>query len=489
MNDTSLSTIFHPSLYLIFLHTITVLVSSLHSDHCAAAESISPFAHRSLINVLYTTRQRVIHEENYHLLGHHDKQQHITYCNKFIVIRGGSACQEHDEVNQQKITLKKKHNKKKKKKRNLGKDKEASIESLSPQKLKGEFKINDTTRNVKQKMKKQKRKESLSLKTNNSIGGGKQGECLRRIKNEWKQIIKLGVAYDWVSKQTITPRDKKSISDDHFYKYNYVRIGPFRNNLLHWHFSIQGPKNSVYEEGIYHGRIILPKDYPGSPPRVQVLTPSGRFIPGDDICLSASAFHPESWTPRWTIISLVEALRMHMLTTANEIGGMNSSYETRKKLALFSRKWKMGCFNHEQMVRDGLFCSPQIDDKEQLGDGKELEPCDGANENCDVVDLQYQGKNNMDKGNKSVHNEAVVGFEEVNLATAVECIAAVKETKQTQKVGDELQPIRISKRKNRIQRRPEKQKVVVIILRGVIEFFLRHIELGILFLVILLFFK
>ncbi len=477
MNDTPLSTIFHPSIYLIFFHIITLLVS-FHSHHCAAAaESISLFTHhRSLINVLYT-RQRVIHE-NYHLLADHDKLQHITCYNKFILIRGGSACPEHDEVNQQKLTLEKKHSKKKKKKR------KAIVESLSPQMLQRE--LDDD--NVKQKMKKQKKKESLLLKSNNSIGGGKQGECLRRIKHEWKQIIKLGVAYDWVSKQTITPKDNK-ISDDHFYNYNYVRIGPFRNNLLHWHFSIQGPKNSVYEEGIYHGRIILPKDYPGSPPRVQVLTPSGRFIPGDDICLSASAFHPETWTPRWTIISLVEALRMHMLTTANEIGGMNSSHETRKKLALFSRKWKMGCFNHEQMVRDGLFSSPQIDDKEQPDDGKELEPCDGANEKCDVVDLQFQDKENMDKRNKSVHNEAFVGFEQDNLATTVECIAAVKETKQTQKVGNELQPIRLSKRKNRIQRRPEKQKVVVIILRGIIEFFLRHIELGILFLVILLFFK
>ena len=212
-----------------------------------------------------------------------------------------------------------------------------------------------------------------------STASGKQGECNRRIKSEWKQLIKLGIGYDWISKQTITINGKYShksqlidiggddVGDDvdnkdsqqhemFFYKYNYIRIGPFRNNLLHWHFSVKGPTNSVYEQGIYHGRIILPKDYPGSPPRVQMLTPSGRFVTGEDICLSASAYHPETWTPRWTILSLVEALRIHMLTTANEIGGVNAKTEHREKFALSSRVWRMGCFDHRRMIEDGLFC-------------------------------------------------------------------------------------------------------------------------------------
>ncbi|EED89855.1 predicted protein, partial [Thalassiosira pseudonana CCMP1335] len=120
---------------------------------------------------------------------------------------------------------------------------------------------------------------------------------------------------------------------------DYVRIGPFGKNLLRWHFSVMGPSNSVYEGGVYHGRVLLPKDYPGSPPRVQMLTPSGRFICGEDICLSASNYHPETWTPRWTVISLVDALRLHMLTTANEIGGLLSTDEKRRQYALESRSW------------------------------------------------------------------------------------------------------------------------------------------------------
>lgn len=33
-----------------------------------------------------------------------------------------------------------------------------------------------------------------------------------------------------------------------------------------------------------------------------------------DICLSASAFHQETWQPAWTVRTLVSALRAHMAT-------------------------------------------------------------------------------------------------------------------------------------------------------------------------------
>lgn len=139
---------------------------------------------------------------------------------------------------------------------------------------------------------------------------GKEGECLRRIKREWKDAVKLGIAYDWKTSETVTIKgrsangrihsesEENNASEDDFYKYNYIRMGPYGSNLLRWHFSVMGPAHSCFAGGVYHGRILLPKDYPMSPPRVQILTPSGRFHPGEDICLSASAFHPETWTPR-----------------------------------------------------------------------------------------------------------------------------------------------------------------------------------------------
>ena len=182
-------------------------------------------------------------------------------------------------------------------------------------------------------------------KRSSKEGGSRESASLRRIQREWRDAAKLGIAYDWIHSKTIGKGNGN----------NYVRIGPFGNNLLRWHFSVSGPPSSDFANGIYHGRVLLPKDYPGSPPRIQVLTPSGRFLPGQDICLSASSFHPESWTPRWTVLSLVDALRLHMLTQANEIGGMNSTPQERRALATASRKWGVGRINHAIMIEEGVF--------------------------------------------------------------------------------------------------------------------------------------
>ncbi|OEU15714.1 UBC-like protein, partial [Fragilariopsis cylindrus CCMP1102] len=116
---------------------------------------------------------------------------------------------------------------------------------------------------------------------------------------------------------------------------------PLTSNLRHWHFSFRGAggKGGMYNNGIYHGLIKLSKDYPMSPPDIQVWTPSGRFKPGRDICLSASAYHPEAWTPRWSIFGMVHALRLHMLSAPNEIGAMTSTTAETLEFARLSLTW------------------------------------------------------------------------------------------------------------------------------------------------------
>ena len=93
---------------------------------------------------------------------------------------------------------------------------------------------------------------------------------------------------------------------------------------------------------------------------MQVLTPTGRFVPRADICLSASHFHPETWTASWTVRTLIESLRLHMLTAANEIGGMEATRKQRQHLAHDSRQWSTALtasirVNHADMLAQGLF--------------------------------------------------------------------------------------------------------------------------------------
>ena len=49
---------------------------------------------------------------------------------------------------------------------------------------------------------------------------------------------------------------------------------PLEDNLFEWHFTVQGPKDTAFEGGRYHGRIILPPDYPMKPPSIIMLTVS-----------------------------------------------------------------------------------------------------------------------------------------------------------------------------------------------------------------------
>ena len=48
----------------------------------------------------------------------------------------------------------------------------------------------------------------------------------------------------------------------------------FQDNLFEWHFTVQGPADSDFESGRYHGRIILPPEYPMKPPSIMLLTVS-----------------------------------------------------------------------------------------------------------------------------------------------------------------------------------------------------------------------
>ena len=47
---------------------------------------------------------------------------------------------------------------------------------------------------------------------------------------------------------------------------------PLSDNLFEWHFTVRGPADSDFDGGVYHGRILLPPDYPMKPPNIIILT-------------------------------------------------------------------------------------------------------------------------------------------------------------------------------------------------------------------------
>ena len=115
---------------------------------------------------------------------------------------------------------------------------------------------------------------------------------------------------------------------------------PLEHDMFEWHFTIRGPVTTDYENGIYHGRILLPPDYPYKPPHIVFLTPNGRFETNTKICLSFSAYHPELWQPAWGIRLILEALIAFLPTpTDGAIGAIDYSSPERKKLAVQSQQY------------------------------------------------------------------------------------------------------------------------------------------------------
>jgi ubiquitin-conjugating enzyme E2 J1 len=47
---------------------------------------------------------------------------------------------------------------------------------------------------------------------------------------------------------------------------------PSQENLFEWHFTLRGPPATDFAGGIYHGRILLPPEYPFKPPNIMLLT-------------------------------------------------------------------------------------------------------------------------------------------------------------------------------------------------------------------------
>ncbi|VTJ71578.1 Hypothetical predicted protein, partial [Marmota monax] len=115
---------------------------------------------------------------------------------------------------------------------------------------------------------------------------------------------------------------------------DHYHAQPLEDNLFEWHFTVRGPPDSDFDGGVYHGRIVLPPEYPMKPPSIILLTANGRFEVGKKICLSISGHHPETWQPSWSIRTALLAIIGFMPTKGEgAIGSLDYTPEERKALA------------------------------------------------------------------------------------------------------------------------------------------------------------
>eukprot|EP00040_Diaphanoeca_grandis_P016858 m.87428 g.87428 ORF g.87428 m.87428 type:complete len:222 (-) comp26071_c0_seq1:250-915(-) len=129
-----------------------------------------------------------------------------------------------------------------------------------------------------------------------------------------------------------------------------IRAAPLPHNILEWRFCLLPPNDCVYAGGQYHGKLVLPKEYPHKPPRVMMITPSGRFATNTRLCMSMSDFHPETWNPSWQCRTVILGLLSFMLEEEITAGSIKSTDEERRAFALKSK-----AFNATDTVFRELF--------------------------------------------------------------------------------------------------------------------------------------
>ena len=95
---------------------------------------------------------------------------------------------------------------------------------------------------------------------------------------------------------------------------------------------------------------MLPSTYPLRPPSFRFLTPSGRFEPNREICLSISGHHEETWQPAWGLRTALTAIRSFMAGEAmGQVGGVEAGREVRERLAGESRRWRCAVCGGQRM--------------------------------------------------------------------------------------------------------------------------------------------
>ncbi|KAK4269004.1 hypothetical protein QN277_022214 [Acacia crassicarpa] len=114
---------------------------------------------------------------------------------------------------------------------------------------------------------------------------------------------------------------------------SHIVARPSPNDILEWHYVLEGSEGTPFAGGYYYGKIKFPPEYPYKPPGISMTTPNGRFITQKKICLSMSDFHPESWNPMWSVSSILTGLLSFMVDTSPTTGSVSTTTEEKRRLA------------------------------------------------------------------------------------------------------------------------------------------------------------
>ena len=123
-----------------------------------------------------------------------------------------------------------------------------------------------------------------------------------------------------------------------------VDASPSEDDILKWYYIIDGPVDTPYEGGEYYGYVTFPKEYPFKAPHIAMSTPNGRFETNSNICMSMTAWHPESWQPSWQCATILQGLASFMAEESSAVATIKKTKKERETFAKNSREWNLKNF-------------------------------------------------------------------------------------------------------------------------------------------------
>ena len=224
--------------------------------------------------------------------------------------------------------------------------------------------------------------------------------------------------------------------------HKYIDVAPDENDILTWYFLIKGPEFSDFAGGYYIGKIMHNPEYPLKPPDFMMLTPSGRFMINQKICLSNTGYHSEEWSAMWNIHAILTGLLSIMLDDKEHgIAHIFNSQDERKVYAMTSMEYNKK--NHLDILKRFTRFIDQ--------DGDPIKSEENMNQPTDNSNKDDSNKEIQDKNN---HNED-------NLDNKEEKIVKIKKqpAKKKEIIETEEKPKKINKKKIDEEEKKPKAKV------------------------------